>query len=106
VAGHQTLAYAAALRVARFGIANEHSDWETAHHVFTYANAVHQVLKRIGSGLPDPIEAERGLLPRGDGVYPSRYLIAPAALLPDESDEGSMTCPLQPRRSARLCSTP
>ena len=34
----RALAYAAALRVARFGTANEHSDWETAHHVFTYAN--------------------------------------------------------------------
>src|SRR6266571_5170439 len=39
----QSLAYAAALRVARFGNANEHADWETAHHVFTYANAVHQM---------------------------------------------------------------
>jgi hypothetical protein len=28
--------YAAALRIARFGTANEHADWETAHHVFTY----------------------------------------------------------------------
>ena len=46
----RALAYAAALRVARFGTANEHSDWETAHHVFTYANAVQQALKRIGSG--------------------------------------------------------
>jgi hypothetical protein len=36
-------AYAAALRVARFGNANEHADWETAHHVFTYANALHQM---------------------------------------------------------------
>src|SRR5215467_9347534 len=36
----RALAYAAALRVARFGTANEHSDWETAHHVFTYASAV------------------------------------------------------------------
>jgi hypothetical protein len=43
----RSLAYAAALRVARFGSANEHSDWETAHHVFTYANAVHRMLKRI-----------------------------------------------------------
>ena len=43
----RSLAYAAALRVARFGNANEHADWETAHHVFTYANAVHQMLKRI-----------------------------------------------------------
>ncbi len=45
----RSLAYAAALRVARFGNANEHSDWETAHHVFTYANAVHQMLERIGT---------------------------------------------------------
>ena len=40
-AAGRSLAYAAALRVARFGSANEHSDWEKAHHVFTYANAVH-----------------------------------------------------------------
>jgi hypothetical protein len=45
----RSLCYAAALGVARFGTANEHGDWETAHHVFTYCNAVHQVLKRIGS---------------------------------------------------------
>src|SRR5215472_10477009 len=43
----RSLAYAAALRLARFGTANEHADWETAHHVFTYANAIHQMLKRI-----------------------------------------------------------
>jgi hypothetical protein len=43
----RSLAYAAALRVARFGNANEHGDWETAHHVFTYANALDQMLKRI-----------------------------------------------------------
>src|SRR5262249_14220241 len=49
----RSLAYAAALRVARFGNANEHSDWETAHHVFTYANAVDQMLKRIGSANTD-----------------------------------------------------
>ena len=42
----RSLAYAAALRLARFGSANEHADWETAHHVFTYANAVHQMLKQ------------------------------------------------------------
>lgn len=46
----KALAYAAALRVARFGTANEHADWETAHHVFTYTNALHQALKRIESG--------------------------------------------------------
>ena len=50
----RSLCYAAALRVARFGTANEHADWETAHHVFTYCNAVHQGLKRIGSDLDLP----------------------------------------------------
>src|SRR5262249_25048307 len=40
----RSLAYAAAVRLARFGSANEHADWETAHHVFTYANAIHQML--------------------------------------------------------------
>src|SRR6516164_4065104 len=38
----RSLAYAAALRIAHFGNANEHADWETAHHVFTFANAVDQ----------------------------------------------------------------
>jgi hypothetical protein len=52
----RALAYAAALRVARFGAANEHSDWETAHHVFTYATAVHQALKRIGRERRTPLK--------------------------------------------------
>ena len=59
----QALAYAAALRVARFGNANEHADWETAHHVFTYANAVHQMLTRIGTANIDThVTAVRGVL--------------------------------------------
>ena len=45
----RSLTYGAALRVARFGNANEHADCETAHHVFTYANALDQLIKRIGS---------------------------------------------------------
>ena len=84
----RALAYAAALRVARFGTANEHSDWETAHHVFTYANAVHQALKRIGSGTPDPAEAVRGLLHGAMALYLARYLNVPPASLPGESGEG------------------
>jgi nitrite reductase/ring-hydroxylating ferredoxin subunit len=84
----RALAYAAALRVARFGTANEHSDWETAHHVFTYANAVHQALKRIGNGVPDPAEAVRGLLHGAMALYLARYLNVPPAALPGESGEG------------------
>jgi len=83
----KALAYAAALRVARFGTANEHSDWETAHHVFTYANAVHQALKRIGSEAPDPIEAVRGLLHGAMALYLARYLNVPPASLPGEGGD-------------------
>jgi nitrite reductase/ring-hydroxylating ferredoxin subunit len=84
----RALAYAAALRVARFGTANEHSDWETAHHVFTYTNAVHQALKRIGSATPEPVEAVRGLLHGAMALYLARYLNVPPASLPGESGEG------------------
>jgi hypothetical protein len=84
----RALAYAAALRVARFGTANEHSDWETAHHVFTYANAVHQALKRIGGEAADPVEAVRGLLHGAMALYLARYLNVPSASLPGESGDG------------------
>jgi hypothetical protein len=87
----RALAYSAALRVARFGTANEHSDWETAHHVFTYANAVHQALKRIGSEAVDPgvtVEAVRALLHGAMALYLARYLNVPPAPLPGEGDDG------------------
>jgi nitrite reductase/ring-hydroxylating ferredoxin subunit len=86
----RALAYAAALRVARFGTANEHSDWETAHHVFTYTNAIHQALKRIGSGAADPgapVEAVRGLLHGAMALYLARYLNVPPAPLPGEGND-------------------
>jgi nitrite reductase/ring-hydroxylating ferredoxin subunit len=86
----RALAYAAALRVARFGTANEHSDWETAHHVFTYANAVHQALKRIGDEAGEtsrPVEAVRGLLHGAIALYLARYLNVPPAALPGESGD-------------------
>jgi nitrite reductase/ring-hydroxylating ferredoxin subunit len=87
----RALAYAAALRVARFGTANEHSDWETAHHVFTYANAVHQALMRIGSGAADaegPVEAVRGLLHGAMALYLARYLNVPPTSLPGKRGDG------------------
>jgi hypothetical protein len=89
----RALAYAAALRVARFGTANEHSDWETAHHVFTYANAVHQALNRIG-GEATPVEAVRGLLHGAMALYLARYLNVPPASLPGESGDGVDDLPI------------
>jgi hypothetical protein len=83
----RSLAYAAALRAARFGTANEHADWETALHVFTYANAIHQALKRIGTDENErnsAIEAMRGVLHGAMAVYLARYLNVPPARLPGE----------------------
>ena len=83
-------AYAAARRVALFGISNEHSDWDTALHCFTYSNAVHQLLTRITA--EGPLEQERPELLRcvfhgAMQVYLIRFLNVPPARLPGEGDD-------------------
>ena len=83
----RALAYAAALRLAHFGTTNEHSDWETAHHAFTYSNAVHRALKRIGpdeEGETNSIGAVRGVFHGAMAVYLARYLNVPPAPLPEK----------------------
>jgi nitrite reductase/ring-hydroxylating ferredoxin subunit len=75
----RALAYAAALRIARFGTVNEFSDWITALHTFTYCNALHQALKRS----PTP-ELLRGVLHGAMSVYLDRFLNVPPARLPGE----------------------
>ena len=87
----RSLAYAAALRVARFGTANEYADWETALHVFTYANAIHQALKRVGADQSEKnggIEIVRGVLHGAMAIYLARYLNVPPARLPGEEGDG------------------
>jgi nitrite reductase/ring-hydroxylating ferredoxin subunit len=84
----RSLAYAAALRVARFGDANEHADWEAAHHVFTYANAVHQLLIRIGKTSADGrATAVRSILHGAMALYLTRYLNVPPARIPGDGDK-------------------
>jgi hypothetical protein len=84
----RSLAYAAALRVARFGSANEHGDWEAAHHVFTYANALDRMLLRIGKAGGDGCAAAgRGILHGAMALYLTRYLNVPPARIPGEGDE-------------------
>ena len=84
----RSLAYGAALRVAHFGNANEQADWETAHHVFTYANAVDQMLKRIGTANIDGHGmAVRGVLHGAMALYLARYLNVPPARIPGEGGE-------------------
>jgi len=84
----RSLAYAAALRVAHFGSANEHSDWETAHHVFTYANGIHQMIKRIGITDSDRhAEAVRSILHGAMALYLARYLNVPPARIPGDGGD-------------------
>jgi hypothetical protein len=74
--------------VARFGNANEHGDWEAAHHVFTYANAVHQMLKRIETANTDGrVTGVRGVLHGAMALYLTRYLNVPPARIPGDGGE-------------------
>ena len=85
----RSLAYAAALRVAHFGNANEHGDWETAHHVFTYTNALDQMLRRVGPANGDShVTAVRGILHGAMALYLTRYLNVPPARIPGEQGDG------------------
>src|SRR5207247_6355258 len=71
------VAYAAALRIARFHTSNEFGDWDRALHTFTFANAVHQGLRRTRSP-----ELLRGVFDAAMSVYLDRFLNVPAARLP------------------------
>ncbi len=42
------VAYAAALRIARFHTSNEFTDWDTALHTYSFASAIFRGLRRIG----------------------------------------------------------
>ena len=92
----RSLAYAAALRVARFGSANEHGDWETAHHVFTYANALDRMLLRIAEACEDACaSAGRGILHGAMALYLTRYLNVPPARIPGDDDESLDNLPTE-----------
>jgi nitrite reductase/ring-hydroxylating ferredoxin subunit len=72
------VARAAAVRIARFHTSNEFGDWDTALHTFTFANAVHQGLRRS----PSP-ELLRGVFDAAMSIYLDRFLNVPAARIPD-----------------------
>jgi nitrite reductase/ring-hydroxylating ferredoxin subunit len=80
------VAYAAALRIAQFHTRNEFSDWDTALHTFTYANAVHQGLRRI-----DTQELLRGVFDGAMRVYLNRFLNVPPVPLPKPRDVQNIT---------------
>jgi hypothetical protein len=80
----RALAYAAALRIVRFHVQNDHADWDTVHHSFTSANALHQALRRN----PTP-ELRRGCVHAALRIYLDRFLNVPAARLPT-AESGSL----------------
>lgn len=78
------VAYAAALRIARFHTSNELGDWDTALHTFTFANAIQQGLRRA----PSP-ELFRGVLDAAMSIYLDRFLNIPAARIPQPTGNSS-----------------
>lgn len=89
------IAYAAALRIAQFNTRNEFTDWDVALHTFTFANAVHQCMRRISGSVRKgesksqfPANYQRHELTRAvfDGamrVYLNRFLNIPPSSIPD-----------------------
>ncbi|MFC1466733.1 MAG: Rieske (2Fe-2S) protein [Candidatus Brachytrichaceae bacterium NZ_4S206] len=78
------VAYAAALRIARFHTSNEFGDWDTALHTFTFANAVHQGLRRLEGFAQTRYHASllRGIFDAAMSIYLDRFLNVPAARIP------------------------
>jgi nitrite reductase/ring-hydroxylating ferredoxin subunit len=89
----RAVAFAAALRIAHFGTANDHSDWESAHHTFSYANAACGLIARATEDGAD-VETEalclRAALHGALAVYLDRYLNVPPARLPTGDDSRTL----------------
>jgi nitrite reductase/ring-hydroxylating ferredoxin subunit len=73
----RAIAYAAALRITRFHVQNDFGDWDTVHHAFTAANALHHALERN----PTP-ELLRGAVHAVLRIHLDRFMNVPAARLP------------------------
>jgi hypothetical protein len=81
----RAVALAAALRITRFHVNNDHGDWDVVHHGFTAANAVHRSLVRAPS-----TELLRGVFQTALKVYLDRFLNVPAARVPIEEGEAEL----------------
>jgi nitrite reductase/ring-hydroxylating ferredoxin subunit len=96
----RAVAFAAALRIAHFGTSNDHSDWESAHHTFSYANAAFGLITRATDSWAD-VETEalclRAAFHGALAVYLDRYLNVPPARLP--SGDAQAVAPAELRRA-------
>jgi nitrite reductase/ring-hydroxylating ferredoxin subunit len=94
------VAYAAALRIAQFHTRNEFTDWDAALHTFTFANAVHQGIRRISASINHQSqystsiqlgELTRGIFDAAMRVYLNRFLNIPPTPIPNpNSNSGSV----------------
>ena len=72
--------YASTLRIVHFHTRNEFTDWDATLHTYTFANAVHQGLRRIST-----TELLRGVFDAAIRVYLNRFLNIPLAKIPKRS---------------------
>jgi nitrite reductase/ring-hydroxylating ferredoxin subunit len=84
------VAAAACRRVAQFSTTNEFSDWNTVHHTFTHANAVH-----AAAGRTDTTELYRGVVDAAVNVYLDRFLNSPAAPVPQPQPDADPDAALE-----------
>jgi nitrite reductase/ring-hydroxylating ferredoxin subunit len=105
----RAVAFAAGLRIAHFGTSNEQSDWESAHHTFSYANAAFGLIARATDHAADP-ETEalylRAALHAALAVYLDRYLNVPPARLPRGDDDAGLSPPQLRRAFLNTCDRP
>lgn len=87
----RALALAAALRLVRFHIQNDHGDWDAVHHSFTAAHALHTALARAPS-----VELARGLYHGAMAIYLDRFLNVPAARPPGREPVADLDAALAP----------
>jgi nitrite reductase/ring-hydroxylating ferredoxin subunit len=96
----RAVAFAAALRIAHFGTSNDHSDWESAHHTFSYANGAFGLIARATDGESD-VQTEalcvRAAFHGALAIYLNRYLNVPPARLP--RGDGQAVSPAELRRA-------
>jgi nitrite reductase/ring-hydroxylating ferredoxin subunit len=99
-----TVSYAAALRIARFHVSNEYSDWDTTLHTFTFAHAVHMGLRRVLCDKTDQTtalvasELLRGVFDAAISLYLDRFLNIPAAALLEPRPAGTRRRSPSPER--------
>jgi nitrite reductase/ring-hydroxylating ferredoxin subunit len=75
------VARAATRRVLWFATNNEFNDWNTVHHTFTYANALHRATEKT-----DASELYRACFDGAMSVYLDRFLNSPRAPVPDPDE--------------------